>query len=577
MNNASTLEPEYDVVIVGSGGASMCAALALKQLGKTTVILEKESRVGGSTAFSGGVIWVPANPLMARAGIADSYEKGKTYLESVVTHVGPAVTPKRRDAFLKAAPRMITFLEQAGLKLRLPVDQWPDYYDDAPGGEPQGRSLMAANFDINELGAWAEHLAVYDPVVHMPIGSDEFSKLALMRRTWGGKLKALKLGVAMLRNKLFRRRFVANGAALQGRMLQLTLRAAIPIFTGTPVIDLIVEERRVVGVRARQGERVVEVRARQAVIVNSGGFARNAQMREKYQRPPITSQWTNANPGDTGEILDNMIRLGAATDCMDAAWWVITSKNINGEWPKGAVMADGRVFPFLHHLDLSFPFSILVDQAGHRFCDEAGSYVEIGERMYDRQAETGRAVPSWVIFDQRHRERYIWGSAPPGVTPPEWIDSGYMKKAQTLEALAAQCGIDPAGLGATVERFNGFCRTGTDTDFRRGGRAFDRSHGDPTVKPNPNLGAIEQAPFYAVAIYAGDVGTCGGVVTDEYGRVLRNDASLIPGLYAVGNSAASVFGRTYPGAGASIAVSFASGWIAAQHAGGSRELERTLS
>jgi 3-oxosteroid 1-dehydrogenase len=422
-----------------------------------------------------------------------------------------------------------------------------------------------------------DRLAVYDPVVHMPIGSDEFSKLALMRRTWAGKRKAVKLGLAMLRNKVFGRRFVANGAALQGRMLQLTLRAGIPIFTQAAVTDLIQEGGRVVAVRVRHGDQVVTVRAHRGVIVNSGGFARNAQMRDKYQRAPITAEWTSASPGDTGEMLDNMIRLGAATDCMDTAWWVVTSKNVNGDWPKGAVMPDGRIFPFVHHLDLSFPFSMLVDQTGQRFCDEAGSYMEIGERMYGRQLQTGRAIPSWVIFDRRNRERYIWGSAAPGVTPQEWLDSGYMKKADTLEALASLCGIDPVGLAATAARFNEFCRTGVDTDFNRGGRAFDRSHGDPTVTPNPNLGPIEQAPFYAVAIYPGDVGTGGGVVTDEYARVLRADGTALPGLYAVGNSAASVFGRTYPGAGASIGASFTSGWIAAQHAGGAADLEHILS
>jgi 3-oxosteroid 1-dehydrogenase len=203
--------------------------------------------------------------------------------------------------------------------------------------------------------------------------------------------------------------------------------------------------------------------------------------------------------------------------------------------------------------------------------------MDIGERMYERQRQTGRAIPGWTIMDRRQREYYPWGVTPPGKTPQQWLDSGYMKKADTLEKLAFACGIDPAGLAAEVVRYNGFCETGVDLDFGSGSRVFDRAHGDPTVRPNPNLGAIKEGPFYAVAMYPGDVGTAGGVVTDEYARVRRSDGSLIPGLYAVGNSTASPFGRCYPGAGASIAPAFAFGFIAAHHSAGSDELKRLLA
>jgi 3-oxosteroid 1-dehydrogenase len=202
--------------------------------------------------------------------------------------------------------------------------------------------------------------------------------------------------------------------------------------------------------------------------------------------------------------------------------------------------------------------------------------MEIGERMFDRQKNGGKGVPAWVIFDTRHRIWYPWGAQPPGKTPQSWIASGYMKRAATIEDLARQCGIDPQGLSAEVERFNGFCRAGKDADFGRGGRAFDRSHGDPSVKPNPSLGPIEQSPFFAVAMYPADVGTAGGVVTDEYARVRRADGSVIPGLYAVGNCAASVFGRSYPGAGASIGAAFTFGFIAAQHSVEPRGVDRLI-
>jgi len=572
-----TPDAVYDLVIVGSGGGSMCAALAAKRLGKRPVILEKQARVGGSTGYSGGVWWIPNNPLMARAGIPDSLEEARRYLDAVVTYKGPGTTPERREAFLKMGPETVRFLETQGMAFRRPVNVWPDYYDDAPGGKPEGRSLLAENFNVNELGEWKERLSVYRPSYNLPMGSDEYGTMFLMKRTWAGKSKAMKLAFGILRDKITGKQHVASGAAIQGRMLQMALRAGIEIYPEMPVSDLIVEEGRVTGVSIVTEGRRVEVRARDGVLINAGGFSRNGEMRQRLARSPISGNWTNANPGDTGEMLETMMRLGAATDCLDTAWWVVTSRNTNGDWPAGVVQPDGTAFPFMHHLDLSFPHCIMVDGTGARFCDESGAYMEIGERMYAREQQTGRAIPSWTIFDSRHRERYNWGNQPPGKTPAEWIESGYMKKANTLDELAALCGIDAGGLQATVQRFNGFAQSGKDEDFNRGGRAFDRSHGDPTVKPNPSLGAIERAPFYACAMYPGDVGTAGGVVTDQYARVIRQDGSVIPGLYATGNTTASVFGRCYPGAGASIAASFAFAYIAALHSAGSNQLEQIMA
>ena len=571
------LQKEYDLVIVGSGGGSMAAALVAKKLGKRAVILEKQDKVGGSTGFSGGVWWVPNNRLLAEAGIPDSYEKAREYFDNVVTYKGPGVTPQRRDAFLKGGPQMIEFLRGVGLKVRRPRDDWPDYYDDLPGGLPQGRSLLPEPLDLNELGEWKNHLSLYPPTTGLPLGSDEFPTLFLVKRTLAGKMRAVRFAMLMLRDKLQKRITVASGGAIQGRMLQIALRERVEIQINTPAKRFLVEGGRVVGVVVEHDGREVEVRARDGVIMNVGGFSRNKSLRERVTDGPITDEWTSANPGDTGEMIQAMIDIGAATDCLDTAWWVVTSRNLDGSWPQGAVWKDGSVRPFMHHLDLSLPYSMMVDQTGRRVADEAGAYMEIGERIFQRQRETGKAVPCWVIFDKRHRERYPWGPLQPGQTPQQWLDSGYMKKADSLETLAGQCGIDPAGLRAEVDRFNGFCATGVDTDFNRGGRVFDRAHGDPTVKPNPNLGPIEQGPFYAVPIFPGDVGTAGGVVADEYARVLREDGSVIPGLYAVGNSTASVFGRCYPGAGASIGASFTFGFIAAHHSAGSNELKQILA
>ena len=571
-------EKEYDLVVVGSGGGSMVAALAAKKLGRSVVILEKQSKIGGSTALSGGVWWVPNNPLMARDGIPDSYDRAKTYLKNAVTYDGPGTSPRRIDAFLRAGPKMVQFLLDEGMRIRRAYN-WPDYYDDLPGGSAETRSLMAENFNTYNLGPWRERLATYLPMNAMPVPTDRFPVLFLMRRTLAGKIATIKAGISMVLNKIIPGyNVVANGAAIQGRMMELARKRDVPIFTDTPVAQLIVEGDHIAGVIARHNGEDVEIRARSAVLLNAGGFARNPEMRQKYQRAPIHSNWTNANRGDTGEVLETVINMGAATDALDSAVWIATSHHVDGSYPKSQIGPDGQIFPALHHLDLSLPHLIVVDQTGQRVFNESASYVEIGESIFKCQAENGKAVPCWVIFDARNRAWYPWGASPPGVTPKEWIETGYMRKADTLDDLAMQCGVDADGLKEAVERFNGFCKTGADEDFKRGGRAFDRAHGDPTVKPNPNLGPIERAPFYACALYPGDVGTSGGLVTDEYARVLKDDGTPIPGLYATGNLAASPFGYCYPGAGASIASSFTFGWLAALHGlGAQSELSSALS
>lgn len=554
----------YDFVIIGSGGGSMCAALALKSLGKRALIIEKQAKVGGSTGYSGGVWWIPDNPVMKRHGVADSYERARQYLDAAVTYSGPGTTPARREAFLRTGPEMISFLEQQGMKF-LYADGWSDYYDDLPGGEPRGRSVVAEIFDIDELGDWAPKLSRYLGT-SFPMNSNEYPDLVLLKRTWRGKRKALQLAGRLVHQKLTGKKLVGTGAAIQGRMLQMALRENLPIWIETPVRDFIIENDRVCGVIAQHQGKEIRVRARDGVLINVGGFSRNAEMRKQYQPQPSSSQWTNANPGDTGEIIEATVRLGAAVDCMDEAWWIVTSMGPNETWPEGAVASDGTVLPFMHHLDLSLPYSMMVDQNGERFCNEAGAYTEIGQRMYERHRKTGKAVPSWVIMDSRQRKNYLWGTAAPGQIPNQWLESGYLVRADSIAALARKCNIDVAGLERTVARFNGFCKTGIDEDYGRGGKQFDRCHGDPTVRPNPNLGSFEQPPFYAVRMYPGDVGTAGGLVTDQHARVLREDGSVIAGLYATGNSTASVMGRTYPGAGASIGASFVFGYIAAHHA-----------
>lgn len=556
------LESEYDLLIVGTGAASVCAAMVAQEQGKSVAIVEKQLKFGGSTGYSGGVLWVPNNPLLNRHGVEDSYERGRRYFDAVVPDEGPATSSTRREAFLKAGPAAIQFLIDRGLELYY-ADGWSDYYDDRPGGEPRGRSLMAKPFNLNELGEWRDRVSLFLPFSKLPVKANDAASLLMVRRTWEGKLAALRFAFAHIFSLLRGHKRVVNGAALQGRLLKLALSRNLQIFLDSPVISIVEENARVTGVVvSHKGEKKF-IKARAGVLLNSGGFARNASMREKYQRSPVAS--SNASPGDTGEIIESATALGAATAAMDAGVWVPTSRHTDGSWPKDAIGEDGLVYPFMHVHDIAAPFSMIVDQTGQRYFNECSSYMEVGETMYSRQEENNKAIPSWLIMEARNRKRYGFALTPPGIVNKEWIESGYMKEAGTLAELAERCGIDGAGLKATVARFNGFCETGEDEDFGRGNRHYDRWRGDPTQSPNPNLGPIEKAPFYAVAIYPGDVGTTGGLLTDEYARVLRNDESVIEGLYATGNCTASVCGHMYPGAGASIAAALVFGYLAALH------------
>ena len=539
----------FDFIIVGSGGGSVPAALVMKEYGKRAVIIEKQAVIGGSSAYSGGVIWIPCNDHLKRAGIKDTPELARTYFDAMVGGPLPSSSYARRDAWIREGAEMVRFLERKGMKFFNAL--LPDYYD-GPGSLPQGRGLAAPLFNVKELGAWADKLATRQYASRIAMHTMEGVPILLVKKTLLGKWTFLKVAYRTIKDKLLGHTTRGAGTALQGRLFQIALREQIPIWTETPVKDLIVENGRVVGVVAGREGRTIEVRARLGVLVDAGGFSRNKAMREQYSPKPTSTAWTQVNPGDTGEMIQAIMKLGAATDQMDEAFWFPCS-----------YLPDGTTYAMHSAGDIGKPHCIIVDAKGARFMDEAAPYMEVGQKMY----EAG-AVPAWAIFDSRHRRDYFWGMTPPGKTPQSLIDNGYLKKADTLEEIARLCGVDPAGLAQTVERFNGFARKGVDEDFRRGESHFDRHYGDPTVKPNPNLGTLEQPPFYAVAIYPGDIGTCGGIVADEHARALRPDGSPIPGLYVTGNSSASAAGRVYIGPGAAVGPSMTFGYIAARHAAG---------
>lgn len=542
----SDWDESRDFVIIGSGGGSMIAAIAVKDAGKDPLILEKTDKVGGSTAMSGGVFWIPNHPLQAREGIKDSADMARTYLDAAVGDVGPSTSRARKDMFLDKGPKMVHYLEAKGMPF-VRCNGWSDYHDDLPGGCPESRSLAVEPFAAASLGKeWQGKLR--RGISSVVIRGIEGRQLMLMKRSWTGKFAALKVGLRMAKSKLLGQDLVGAGTAIQGRMLKMALDHHVDIRTQSGVAELVEENGRIVGVVSAKDGKPWRIAARDGVLINAGGFSHNAEMRKKYGPQPSSTAWTNANPGDTGEMIAAAKAHGAALDLTDGAVWILTSTPPSGD-------------RFMHVLDLPKPHVILVDQQGKRFTNEAQSYMANGQAVYQHGD-----VPVYAIIESRHRDRYPW-SFHAGATPQQWFDSGYMKKADSLDDLAAQIGVPADNLKATVTRFNQFARDGKDLDFGRGDKAYDLVFADPTDGgPNAGLGAIEQAPFYAVAIYPGDVGTFGGIITDEYGRALREDGSIIAGLYATGNSTASVMGRTYPGAGASISPAFIFGWVAARHA-----------
>jgi 3-oxosteroid 1-dehydrogenase len=543
-------EEVFDFVIVGSGGGSVPAALVMSDQAKSVVILEKLPVFGGTTAYSGGVIWIPDNPVTNPDGKQDSPELSRTYMEAAAGASAAEVPLPRRRAYIEGGSEMVRFLQSKGMVF---VDaHWPDYRDELPGGRTSGRSLATEIFDANELGDWKDRLAAFSMTTDIPMLSQEAVHVFVAKRAWKGKVTAAKIAWRFLQNKLFGKALRGAGPALQGRLFQLAKAAGVPVRTDCPVNDFMVEDGRVVGVIARHGGVETRVRGRLGVLVNAGGFARNLEMREQYQPKPTSTDWTLVNPGDTGEMIQAMERLGGELRFMDESWWLATS-----------FYPDGKVAGFHSPNDISKPHCIVVGKDGRRFANESEGYMQFGQDIY-----RANAVPAWAIFDMNHRKTYPFGTMMPGSVPRKLVDSGYLKTADTIEGLAAQCGIDPAGLSATVARFNGFVAKGVDEDFHRGESAYNHYYVDPTVTPNPNLGTIDRPPFFAIALYPGDVGTAGGIVADEFGRALRTDGSVIEGLYVTGNSSSAVTGRCYPGAGSSVGPSMVFGYLAARHASG---------
>jgi 3-oxosteroid 1-dehydrogenase len=548
-----------DLLIAGSGGGGMVAGLAALDSGLEPLIVEKQALVGGSTGLSGGIVWLPNNPLMRADGIADSHEDGLAYLADVVGDIGAPSSPARREMFLTAGYEMIDFLIRRGVHL-VRCDGWSDYYPNHKGGNAAGRAVEGIPFNAAQLGGWSDKV---QPSLAKNYGfvvlTNELRSVQYFNRAPKAFAVAMRVFLRSWAARIGRRQILTNGASLIGQMLKSLIELCDgepPLWTNSAMDDLIVEDGRVVGARIIRDGAPVNVQARRGVLLAAGGFGHNADMRRRYSGDqPNEAKWSIANAGDTGEVLLTAMQLGAKTDLLDEAWWLPSVFIANGG-TTAASLGSGR----------QRPGAIYVDSTGRRFCNESNSYVEVGKAMY-----ANKAVPCWMVFDDGYVRRYVAGANPfKRRLPSELIDSGVVKRADTIGELAGQIDVPADALARTIERFNKFAAKGLDPDFGRGQSAYNDCLGDPGYRPNAAIGPLGRAPYYATKVYPADVGTCGGVITNEHAQVLDEHDRVIDGLYATGNTTATVMGRTYPGAGASIASSMVFGYVAARHAAGRR-------
>ncbi|GEM31723.1 3-oxosteroid 1-dehydrogenase [Nocardia neocaledoniensis NBRC 108232] len=540
---------EYDVVVVGSGAAGMTAALAAAHNGLSVVVLEKAAHYGGSTARSGGGVWIPGNKALKASGRPDDREEARTYLHSIIGDVVPA---EKIDTYLDRGAEAFDFvLDHTPLKMKW-VPGYSDYYPEAPGGLAQGRSCEPTPFNGKVLGAELANLE--PPYAKAPLNvvvmQADFVRLNLIKRHPKGMMRALRVGARTYLAKFTGKHLLGMGQAIIAAMRKGLLDAGVPVLLNTPLTDLVVTDGRVTGVKATVDGETVTFTARYGVVLGSGGFEHNADMRAKYQRQPITTEWTTGAAANTGDGIVAGMAAGATVGFMEDAWWGPT------------IFKGGK--PWFALAERNLPGTIMVNDRGERFGNESAPYVEAVHTMYGGEygqgAGPGENIPAWLVFDQRYRNRYIFAGLQPGQRfPSRWLENDYIVKADSIEELAERIGVPAENLAATVTRFNGFAATGKDEDYGRGNSHYDRYYGDPTVKPNPCLAEISQGPFFAAKIVPGDLGTKGGLVTDTAGRVLREDDSVIEGLYAAGNTSAPVMGHTYAGPGATIgpAITFA--------------------
>ncbi len=552
-----------DVLVIGSGGGGMTAALKAKADGLSTLVIEKSAKFGGSTALSGGGIWVPGAPSQRRAGYIPDPDGVFEYLKTIT---GGLVSDARLRTYVEAAPEMMEFLERSSDWFEFVWKPgYADYYPELPGGSERGSTINVPEIDLRKLGEEEQNLLA--PLALAPKGiwfaPKDLRLFYQVRQNWRGKAVLVKLIWRMFRARVFGDRMAAIGQSLMARMRLALSEHGIPLWLSAPMTELITDvDGTVLGAVVERDGSPIRIAARGGVVLATGGFDHDMQRRRQHL-PLLEKDWSFGNPAATGDGIRAGEKVGAATDLLDEAWWFPAMC-----WP------DGRLQFMLN--ERMMPAQFVVNGAGVRFINEAAPYMDFAHAMIEGQQQGIEHIPCWLITDIKSFHRYVVGGhlpipkvpfapVPTGRKIPQaWLDSGIVKTAGSFEELAAEIGVPPAQLRSTADRFNELARQGHDDDFNRGDSAYDNYYGDPTL-PNPNLAPLGKPPYLAFQIILGDLGTSGGLLTDEHARVLREDGSVITGLYATGNTSAAVMGRSYAGAGATIGPAMTFGYVAAQH------------
>ena len=544
-----------DLLVVGSG-TGMAAALAAAEAGLSVLIVEKSSYVGGSTARSGGALWLPASQVMRDDGAADTPQRAQTYLDAAVGGTAPE---ERSREFLQHVKPTVDMLRRTTPMKLFWAREYSDYHPELPGGSAAGRTCECRPLNTAILGEQLPRLrpGVMEAKIPMPTTGADYRWLNLMsrvpRRGIPTIAKRLGQGVGGL---MLGRRYAAGGQALAAGLFAGVLRAGIPIWTDTALIRINADGQRVTGAVVHHDGTEVTITARRGVVLAAGGFDHHMDMRWKFQSESLGANLSLGAETNTGDAIRLAQDLGAGIDLMDQSWWFPAVAPLPGKAP--AVMLAER----------SLPGSLIVDQNGYRIANESCDYMSFGQRVLHLERSGNRVESMWIVFDQKYRNSYVFAANlfPRMAIPQSWYDARIAYRANGFVDLANHVGVPSKQFTETMRRFNAAASAGIDTDFHRGQSAYDRYYGDPTITPNPNLRPLVNGPFYAVKMVLSDLGTCGGLRADGRARVLREDGTAIAGLYAIGNTAANAFGATYPGAGATIAQGLVYGYIAGKNA-----------
>jgi 3-oxosteroid 1-dehydrogenase len=563
-----------DVLVVGSGGGGMTAALAADASGLDTLVVEKGSQFGGSTALSGGGIWVPGAPAQRREGHVPSPDGVFEYLRQITDGL---VSEARLRQYVQTAPKMMAFLEKTSPWFEFVWKPgYADYYPEVPGGSVRGSTINVPAIDLRNLGDDEQYLLA--PLALAPkgiwLGPKDLRLFYQVRQSWRGKGVLVKLIWRMFRARVFGDRMAAIGQSLAAR-LRLAMRdRGIPLWLDSPMTQLLTDvDGAVTGAVIERDGKNRRIGARGGVVLATGGFDHDMEWRRQYL-PILARDWSFGNPLALGDGIRAGEKVGGSTDLLDEAWWFPAI-----QWP------DGRLQFMLN--ERMMPAQFVVNGAGRRFINEAAPYMDFAHAMIEGQDSGVTHIPCWLITDIRSFHRYVvaghlpipkvpFAPVPTGrKIPAAWLESGVVHEGRDFDELAAKIGVPADALCRTAERFNELARKGHDDDFNRGDSAYDNYYGDPTL-PNPNLHPLTRPPYYAFQIILGDLGTSGGLRTDEYARVLRADDSVVKGLYAVGNTSAALMGRRYAGAGATIGPAMTFGYVAARHIASGAKDDRSV-